>query len=255
MCTKYKINVNNVYFVRALPIMYTKNRIHSLLEITKDFLHNPSHIEMDTLKQILRFHEYQYYVAADPLISDFEYDTLYQQLLSLEAANPTSITKDSPSQRVGSSLNLNFETIPHLVPMLSLENSYNAEDLKDFDRKVQEGTNGEEVQYCVEPKFDGASISLVYENDVLARACTRGDGVAGEEITNNIKQIKSIPLHIPMSEFGIHQLEIRGEVIMTKKSFDLFNQKLADKNIATLANPRNAAAGSFCQIKFRLIEL
>jgi DNA ligase (NAD+) len=244
MCTKYKINPNNVYFARDLQSMYTKAQIHNLLEITKDFLSNPSHINIEPLKQVLRFHEYQYYVAAEPFITDFEYDTLYQELLSLEAANPSSITPDSPSQRVGSSINQNFETVPHLVPMLSLDNSYNADDLNDFDRKVQEGASGEDVKYCVEPKFDGASISLIYENDLLTRACTRGDGVAGEDITNNIKQIKSIPLSIPMSNYGIQQMEIRGEVIMTKKSFDAFNQKLIDKNMATLANPRNAAAGS-----------
>jgi DNA ligase (NAD+) len=164
--------------------------------------------------------------------------------VSLEAAYPNLITKDSPSQRVGNSLNNNFETVPHLVPMLSLENSYNAEDLNDFDRKAKEGAQLEQITYCVEPKFDGASISLVYENDILVRACTRGDGVAGEEITQNIKQIRSIPLSIPLSSYGIQQMEIRGEVIMSKKSFEEFNQKLIAKQLAPLANPRNAAAGS-----------
>jgi DNA ligase (NAD+) len=128
--------------------------------------------------------------------------------------------------------------------MLSLENSYNAEDLIDFDRKAKEGAGLDEITYCVEPKFDGASISLLYENDLLVRACTRGDGVAGEDITNNIKQIRSIPLSIPLLENGIQQMEIRGEVIMSKKSFADFNEKLKEKQIATLANPRNAAAGS-----------
>ena len=128
--------------------------------------------------------------------------------------------------------------------MLSLENSYNAEDLIDFDRKAKEGAGLEEITYCVEPKFDGASISLLYENDLLVRACTRGDGVAGEDITNNIKQIRSIPLSIPLLENGIQQMEIRGEVIMSKKAFADFNEKLKEKQIATLANPRNAAAGS-----------
>jgi DNA ligase (NAD+) len=128
--------------------------------------------------------------------------------------------------------------------MLSLENSYNAEDLIDFDRKAQEGAELATIDYCVEPKFDGASISLVYENDILVRACTRGDGVAGEDITTNIKQIKSIPLSIPLSSYGILQMEIRGEVIMSKQAFSQFNKKLSEKQLATLANPRNAAAGS-----------
>jgi DNA ligase (NAD+) len=128
--------------------------------------------------------------------------------------------------------------------MLSLENSYDADDLNDFDRKAKEGAQLDNINYCVEPKFDGASISLVYENDMLVRACTRGDGVAGEEITQNIKQIRSIPLSIPLSSYGILQMEIRGEVIMSKKSFDDFNQKLIAKQLPPLANPRNAAAGS-----------
>ena len=224
--------------------MYNKEQIQGLEAVTKDFLKNPHHIELTALKQVLQFHEYQYYVIAHPLISDFEYDQLYQQLLQIEAANPSLISADSPSQRVGNSLNNQFETHPHLVPMLSLENSYDADDLNDFDRKAKEGAQLDNINYCVEPKFDGASISLVYENDMLVRACTRGDGVAGEEITQNIKQIRSIPLSIPLSSYGIQQMEIRGEVIMSKKSFDDFNQKLLAKQLPTLANPRNAAAGS-----------
>ncbi len=224
--------------------MYNKDQIQGLQAVTKDFLQNPQNIELVSLKQVLKFHEYQYYVLANPLISDYEYDHLYQQLLKIEAAHPDLISADSPSQRVGNSLNQQFETIPHLVPMLSLENSYNADDLNDFDRKAKEGAELDSIHYCVEPKFDGASISLVYENDMLIRACTRGDGVAGEEITQNIKQIRSIPLSIPLSSYGIQQMEIRGEVIMSKKSFDDFNQKLIAKQLPPLANPRNAAAGS-----------
>jgi DNA ligase (NAD+) len=224
--------------------MYTKEQIQHLQSLTKEFLEHPHDIELDALKKLLKFHEYQYYVAATPLISDYEYDILYQQLLLQEAAAPHLVTLDSPSQRVGNSLNNQFETVPHLVPMLSLENSYNADDLNDFDRKAQEGAQLNSITYCVEPKFDGASISLVYENDLLVRACTRGDGVAGEEITQNIKQIRSIPLSIPLSQYGIQQMEIRGEVIMSKQSFATFNEKLKAKNLAMLANPRNAAAGS-----------
>jgi len=225
--------------------MYTKPQILELQATTKSFLQSPPNIvAIDTLRKILKFHEYQYYVAASPLISDYEYDTLFKILIELETKHPNLITKDSPSQRVGNSLNMNFETLAHLVPMLSLENSYDADDLNDFDRKAREGALRDAITYCVEPKFDGASISLVYENDLLVRACTRGDGVAGEEITQNIKQIRSIPLSIPLSEYGIQQMEIRGEVIMSKKAFENFNEKLKSKQLATLANPRNAAAGS-----------
>jgi len=224
--------------------MYTKDQIIRLQASTKEFIQNPDNIDIIQLRKILKFHEYQYYVTAEPLISDYEYDSLYQYLKNLEAANPKLIVNDSPTQRVGNSLNNSFETVAHLVPMLSLENSYNAEDLNDFHRKACEGALLDHITYCVEPKFDGASISLIYENDLLVRACTRGDGVAGEDITQNIKQIKSIPLSIPMKALGIQQMEIRGEVIMSKKSFDDFNEKLKANNIAPLANPRNAAAGS-----------
>ncbi len=196
------------------------------------------------LKKLLKFHEHRYYVLNDPLVSDFEYDQLYQQLLKIEQAYPELITRDSPTQRVGNSLNQGFETIPHLVPMLSLDNSYNAEDLIDFDRKARELTGENEIEYCVEPKFDGASISLIYENDLLVKAVTRGDGVAGEDITPNIRQIKSIPLSAPFLSKGIQQIEIRGEVILSKASFDQYNQKLAEQGLPILANPRNAASGS-----------
>lgn len=224
--------------------MYDKAQIQALQQTTKQFLASPLSIELNALKKVLQFHEYQYYVVNEPLISDYEYDQLYQALLKIEAADPACITPDSPSQRVGNSLNSNFETVPHLVPMLSLENSYNAADLNDFDRKARESAGLETITYCVEPKFDGASISLIYENDLLVRACTRGDGVAGEDITKNIKQIRSIPLSIPLAENGIQQIEIRGEVIMSKKAFNDFNEKLKAKQLATLANPRNAASGS-----------
>jgi DNA ligase (NAD+) len=224
--------------------MYPKDQIIAFQALAKEYLTNPHTVELGSLKKLLKFNEYQYYVLNEPLISDYEYDQLYQQLLSIESANTALITPDSPSQRVGNSLNTSFVTIPHLVPMLSLENSYNADDLIDFDRKATEGAGYEKLTYCVEPKFDGASISLVYENDLLIRACTRGDGVAGEDITQNIKQIKSIPLSIPLAEYGIKQIEIRGEVIMSKDAFAAFNEKLKLKQQAPLANPRNAAAGS-----------
>jgi DNA ligase (NAD+) len=196
------------------------------------------------LRKVLRFHEYRYYVMSDPLLSDFEYDQLYQLLEKTEAAHPHLITKDSPSQRVGSSLNQVFPTVQHLVPMLSLENSYNEEDLVDWDRKARELTGLAEVEYCIEPKFDGASISLIYEDDVLVRGATRGDGVHGEDVTTNLKQVRSIPLTANFSEYGIQQIEIRGEVMMSKSSFKQYNDMLAAQNLPPLANPRNAASGS-----------
>jgi len=200
--------------------------------------------EMMDLQQVLRFHEYRYYVLNEPLISDGEYDRLFKALEACEQKNPSKITADSPTQRVGSSLNGQFETVAHLVPMLSLDNSYNEADLVDFDRKAKGFIGLDTIDYSIEPKFDGASISLIYENDQLVRAATRGDGVAGDDITQNIKQIKSIPLHANFSMYGLQTVEIRGEVIMHKKAFDGFNATLAASNLPPLANPRNAAAGA-----------
>ena len=200
--------------------------------------------EINTLRDVLRFHEYRYYILNDPLISDYEYDTLYKALEKLEAANPSIITPDSPTQRVAKGLGTDFQKVTHLVPMLSLENSYNADDLIDWDRKAREAAGKDIIEYCAEPKFDGASISLIYENDLLVRGATRGDGTEGEDITTNIKQIRSIPLSAPFSDYGIKQIEIRGEVLLTKKNFKAYNDKLAEENLPPLANPRNAASGS-----------
>ncbi len=199
---------------------------------------------IEDLRNVLRFHEHRYYVLNNPLIADAEYDRLYKLLEKTEQQYPELITPDSPTQRVGNSLNEGFATVQHLVPMLSLDNSYNADDLHDFDRKVREASGLDEIEYCVEPKFDGASISIIYENDILVRAATRGDGVEGDDITNNIKQIKSIPLSAPFSIYGIKQIEIRGEVIMSKQSFAAYNEWLTQQGLATVANPRNTAAGS-----------
>ncbi|HNJ57951.1 MAG TPA: NAD-dependent DNA ligase LigA [Chitinophagaceae bacterium] len=199
---------------------------------------------INTLRAVLQFHEYNYYVLNNALISDNEYDFLFNLLTKAEKENPEIITKDSPTQRVGSSLNNGFETVQHLVPMLSLENSYNETDLLDFDRKAKEASGLQEIEYCVEPKLDGASISLIYENDLLTRATTRGNGVEGDDITTNIKQIRSIPLSAPFSKYGIRQIEIRGEVMMTKEAFQKYNEKLTQQGLATVANPRNTAAGS-----------
>src|SRR6185295_4333789 len=151
---------------------------------------------------------------------------LYKQLQQIEQQHPELITADSPTQRVGSTLNAAFPTVQHLVPMLSLDNSYNAEDLLDFDRKARELTGLSTIEYCVEPKFDGASISLIYDNDMLVRGATRGDGVEGEDITNNIKQIRSIPLSAHFTKYKIQQIEIRGEIIMTKEVFKKYNEGL-----------------------------
>ena len=214
----------------------------SLLKHVADEKYVSDHLE--ALRDVLRFHEYRYYVMNDPLISDGEYDQLFKALEKFEEKHPRQITPDSPTQRVAPALSTQFKTVQHLVPMLSLENSYNAEDLADWDRKARELSGLDDIEYCVEPKFDGASISLIYENDLFVRGATRGDGVEGEEITTNLKQIRSLPLSAGFSRFGIQQIEIRGEVLMNKRHFKQYNEQLAEQNLPPLANPRNAASGT-----------
>jgi DNA ligase (NAD+) len=227
--------------------MYNEQQTKQLQQQTAAFIKQKTECEkanVEELRNILRFHEYRYYVQNDPIISDFEYDTLYKKLEYFEKENPYLITADSPTQRVGKGLVKDFAKVQHLVPMLSLENSYNADDLLDWDRKCRELSGLDIVEYSIEPKFDGASISLIYENDLFTRGATRGDGEVGDDITINTKQIKSIPLSAKFSEYGIQQIEIRGEVLMNKNNFKAYNDKLMEEGIPPLANPRNAAAGS-----------
>jgi DNA ligase (NAD+) len=222
--------------------MYNKNRIQELQTLTHSLLSTNG--TASELRDVLRFHEFRYYILNDPLISDKEYDELYKKLEKIEKENPDLITGDSPTQRVGNSLNKDFVTVPHLVPMLSLENSYNLQDLVDWDKRLSGLVDHQKIHFSVEPKFDGASISLIYENDMLYRGATRGDGAAGDDITTNIKQIGSVPLSARFSDYGIERIEIRGEVLMTKENFKKYNDSLAEEGLSPLANPRNAAAGS-----------
>ena len=229
--------------------MYNSRQIKELQQLTTELIqfekkNDDASERIEDLRKVLRFHEHRYYVISEPLITDFEYDQLYKLLEKTEALHPHLITRDSPTQRVGSSLNQVFTTVQHLVPMLSLENSYDENDLFEWDRKAREVTGLTEVEYCIEPKFDGASISLIYEDDLFTRGVTRGDGVHGEDVTQNLKQVRSIPLAAPFSTYGIQQVEIRGEVMMSKAAFKEFNDKLAEQNLPPLANPRNAASGS-----------
>src|SRR4051812_17413690 len=192
--------------------MYLKEEVVRLEKLTRELLSQMkkqgiASSRIEDLKEILKFHEYRYYIENDPLISDTEYDFLYKSLEQIESANPILVTPDSPTQRVATVLTKEFFTVPHLVPMLSLENSYNEDDLRDWDRKAREMAGLDKIEYCVEPKFDGASISLVYENDQLIRGVTRGDGIEGDEITTNIKQVRSVPLSAPFLKYGIQQIE------------------------------------------------
>jgi DNA ligase (NAD+) len=238
-----------VFLLTDFIFMYSPETTKQLQHTSTALLHQLQKKELtekqiDELREALRFHEYRYYIMNDPLISDYEYDLLYKALEKIEAADPTLITPDSPTQRVAKGLGNDFKKVQHLVPMLSLENSYNADDLIDWDRKAREAAGLNEIEYCIEPKFDGAGISLIYEDNLFTRGATRGDGAEGEEITTNIKQIKSIPLSAAFSQYGIKQIEVRGEVLMSKKSFKAYNDQLAEENLPPLANPRNAASGT-----------
>jgi DNA ligase (NAD+) len=229
--------------------MYSKAITKELQKLTAELLKKKStgsitKKDLEGLRSILRFHEYRYYILNDPLIADYEYDQLYKALEKIEQETPGLITGDSPTQRVAKGLTKDFPTVQHLVAMLSLDNSYNNDDIVDFDRKARELTGLDKIEYCVEPKFDGGSISLVYENDMLVRGATRGDGVEGDEVTTNIRQIRSLPLSAKFSHYGLHHVEIRGEVLINKNNFAKYNQQLTEQGLPPLANPRNAASGT-----------
>ncbi len=200
------------------------------------------------LQKVIRFHEWRYYVKNDPIVSDFEYDSLYKKLQNLETQHPELLLADSPTQRVSPDLTDGFPSAQHLTPMLSLENSYNAEDLNDFDEQIKKLTGlaaETEIEYCVEPKFDGGTIALVYENDQLTRGATRGNGAQGEEITNNCRAMRTIPLTAIFSKYNIQKVELRGEALIKKDTFDKVNQLRQLEGQQLFANPRNAATGAF----------
>jgi DNA ligase (NAD+) len=204
--------------------------------------------EIEFLRKEINKYDYFYYVLTDPQISDYEYDKLLQRLVHLENKHPHLITSDSPTQRVGKDLTKNFKPIEHLSPMLSLANTYDEEELFDFDRRVRESIpKGEEVEYVVEFKIDGASVSLRYENGKLISAATRGDGTTGEEITNNAKTIRAIPLSINTSEIkdlSLQKIEVRGEIYMELEDFRKLNEERESKGEKLFANPRNSSAGT-----------
>lgn len=217
------------------------------MEQTMQFLKNgASQDDLALLRGVLHFHERKYYIEDDPIISDYDYDQLYQQLVRLEERFPELITPDSPTQRVSSDLSGDFVSVQHKVPMLSLDNSYNEDDLDSFDQAVKKLCNlpsDAEVEYCVEPKFDGGSIALLYENDVLVRAATRGNGTMGEEMTPNAKTLPSIPLRANFSALGISVAELRGEALIKKEIFQKINEEREKEGLVLFANPRNAATG------------
>jgi len=204
--------------------------------------------EVQNLREKLRYHEYRYYVLDDPEISDAEFDRMLNRLKELEAKHPTLVTPDSPTQRVGGAPREGFQAVRHRRPMYSLDNAYSYEELAEFGRRVRELAGREKIDYVAEHKFDGLSISLLYEDGVLVRGVTRGDGTTGEDVTPNLKTIRSIPLRVDAKALKKHGLprefEVRGEVIMTRKAFQDLNRQQEEQGGKRFANPRNAAAGA-----------
>ena len=207
--------------------------------------------EADKLRREIRHNEYLYYVLDAPEITDAEYDRMMVRLRELEARYPDSIPADSPTQRVGGRASSQFTEVRHMEPLLSLGNVFSAEELRAFDERVQSGLPaGSKVEYVMEPKIDGLACSLIYENGKLVRAATRGDGVVGENVTANVRTIRSIPLtlKVPDGEAVPELLDVRGEVYMPRQAFMRLNEQRAERGESEFANPRNAAAGSLRQL-------
>lgn len=206
------------------------------------------------LREALDRHSYRYYVLDDPEVSDAEYDRMMQELIRLEADWPELVDSDSPTQKVGAPPLEKFETLSHTIPMLSLDNGFGDEDILEFDRRIQRLLNpGTEILYTAEPKMDGVAVELIYDNGLLTAASTRGDGLRGELITENVRTIRSVPLRLRLSP-GLETptlLEVRGEVFIGRDAFRRFNAEREEQNRPMFANPRNAAAGSLRQLDSR----
>lgn len=234
---KEKISVRNLFVSRNSIIFACKLKLS-----TKPHRIMPDRI--DQLRAALHHHNYLYYVENRPEITDREFDELMHELQALEAAHPERYDPNSPTQRVGSDLNQTFEQVEHERPMLSLGNTYNRDDVREFYERVQAGLDGEPFAICCELKFDGLSISLHYEDGALVRALTRGDGVRGDDVTANVRTIRSIPLQLPAGGDWPRRFEIRGEVLMPWNSFDRLNAEREAREEPLFANPRNAASGT-----------
>ena len=208
--------------------------------------------KIESLRDKIRHHESLYYVLDSPEISDAEFDKLMQQLKQLETEHPDLITSDSPTQRVGGKPREGFVKVPHSSPMLSLDNTYSEEELRAWERRVHELSGRSDVDYVCELKLDGMSLALIYENGKLVRGVTRGDGSVGEDVTLNVRTVRSIPLLIPaekLKKAGIPaDFEVRGELLMPTASFKKINEEREREGLPTFANPRNFTAGTVRQL-------
>ncbi|NBB92017.1 MAG: NAD-dependent DNA ligase LigA, partial [Gammaproteobacteria bacterium] len=202
---------------------------------------------IEALREKIHEHNYRYYVLEDPIVSDAEYDRLLRELEQLESEHPDLVTEDSPTQRVGTRPAAGFETVDHRIPMLSLGNAFSADEVTEFDRRVRELLDIEQVVYSAEPKLDGVAIALRYEKGRLKLAATRGDGRSGEDVTDNVRTIRAVPLRLRGGDVP-GALEVRGEIFMTRSGFSELNEGLADAGEKTFVNPRNAASGSLRQL-------
>ena len=213
--------------------------------------------EIEKLRDQIRHHEYRYYVLDSPKISDREFDKLMRRLQDLEARHPELVRPDSPTQRVGGAPAAEFPKVPHSTPMLSLDNTYSIDELKDFDRRVRELSGRSSIEYVGELKLDGLSMALTYEDGALTHGVTRGDGITGEDVTANVKTIRSLPLRIDPKKFELlgnpGRFEVRGEVIMPLKAFEQTNAQREAAGEPRFANPRNSAAGSMRQLDSRIV--
>ena len=227
--------------------MYSTEQEEQLLKKSFELLDVENDIsQIEDLREVIRFHEWRYSVKFDPSIGDYEFDQLFKRLEELESAYPESITSDSPTQRITSDLVGDFPKVAHKVAMLSLDNSYDADDLKKFDETVKKLTGvdkDDDIEYTVEPKFDGGSVALVYKSDDLVRGATRGNGVYGEDITANARALRSVPLRTKFSHFDIAEAELRGEAVIRKDRFSILNEEREKLGKVLFANPRNTAAG------------
>ncbi len=212
--------------------------------------------KLESLREKIRHHEYLYYVLDNPEISDTEFDKLMQQLKDLEVEHPELVTRDSPTQRVGGKPREGFVKVPHSSPMLSLDNTYNEEELRDWERRVHELSGRKDVDYVCELKLDGMSLALIYEDGKLVRGITRGDGSVGEDVTLNVRTVRSVPLSIPkerLKKAGIPvDFEVRGELLMPLAAFKRMNEERESKGLTTFANPRNATAGTVRQLESKV---
>ena len=209
--------------------------------------------EVQSLRECIDDWNYQYYVLDQPTVPDAEYDRTMRRLVELETAHPDLLRPDSPSQRVGAAPLDRFSQVTHEMPMLSLDNAFNEQDMQDFYRRLQDRLGGgqEALEFACEPKLDGIAVSLLYRGGVLERAATRGDGTTGEDITHNVRTIPSVPLHLRGSGYpGV--LEVRGEIYMPRAGFEQLNARARELGEKSFVNPRNAAAGSLRQLDARI---